>query len=194
MLRCSHQCIKFIAHLCVMRINFYPVWTHVWSQAGIGQQCLQSLRCFYVMVSKRNYGERRASFTDHMHSFHPFTRYPPWQFFCFESRLEFTRGMTVVPYEGVGSFARRAFKISANLQCLLRRVCVPEVTYQDFVFELAEIHVQAPWTGLYRRIRTTKNVTRSIFLEMSATAATDTLSLVLRRLATVARCIRAGIW
>ncbi len=72
---------EFISDLYTMRINFEPARSHVWSYPGISQQSLQSLGCFCVIVSKGNHSVHRTSFTDHMQSFQPFSRYPTWQFF-----------------------------------------------------------------------------------------------------------------
>ena len=49
--------------------------------------------------------------------------------------------MIVVPHEVLSSFASRAFEVSCSFQDSLRRVCVPEMTWQDVVVWMVEIHV-----------------------------------------------------
>ena len=141
---------EFITDLCTMRINFEQRGRMYGVNQGQSAVCAE-LGCFRIIVSKGDHSGHGASFADHMQSFRPFSWDPPWQFFnghgnACKRRLDFNRGGFSCHAGMSGSFASRAFEVSCSFQGSLLRVCVPEMTYQDVVLWMAEIHVQASQT------------------------------------------------
>ena len=117
-----------VSDLCTTRIDFEPAWSHVWSQPSISQQSLEMFLCHCLRTW--NHSVHRASFTDHMRSFHPFTWFQSCKF-LFVHGNTFERGWTshvddMSRHTRVfGSFARRAFEVSGSLQgvCCVACAC-----------------------------------------------------------------------